>query len=75
MIMSIEKKGDKVKFSIHICDICASERQMKFDIFRLKRSRVRRKIPCAVCNAPTNWTYEGIADSETEAEQIKEKLT
>ncbi len=75
MIMSISKKGDKVKFSIHICDICASERQMKFDIFRLKRTRVRGKNPCAICNAPTNWAYTGIADSETEAEQIKEKLT
>ncbi|GAH31505.1 unnamed protein product [marine sediment metagenome] len=74
MIMSIEKKGDKVKFSIHICDICASERQMKFDIFRLKRTRVRNKQPCAICNASTNTSYVGIADSETEAEQIKEKL-
>ena len=74
MIMSIKKKGDQVKFSIHICDICASERQMKIDIFRLKRSRVRGKHPCVVCNAPTNWAYEGIADSESEAEQIKEKL-
>ena len=75
MIMTIEKKGDKVKYSIHICDICASKRQMKFEIFRMKRTRVRQKQSCAVCNAPTNWAYEGIADSETEAEQIKEKLT
>jgi hypothetical protein len=73
MIMTIEK-GDKVKFSIHICDICADKRQTKFEIFRLKRKRVRNKQSCAVCNAPTNSLYEGIADSETEAQQIKEKL-
>ncbi len=74
MIMTIDRKGDKVKYSIHICDVCASERQVKLDIFRMKRTRVREKHPCLVCNDPTNWAYEGIADSETEAKQIKEKL-
>jgi hypothetical protein len=75
MIMITEKKGDKIKYSIHICDICASKRQMKFEIFRMKRSRVRQKQSCAICNAPTNSAYGGIADSEKEAEQIKEQLT
>jgi len=75
MIMITDKKDDKVKYSIYICDICASKRQMKFDIFRMKKTRERQKQSCIVCNAPTNSAYVGLADSEKEAEQIKKQLT
>ena len=67
-------KKDKIKYELHICEYCASERQLKMEIFQLKRGRVRSKHPCLICKAETNTIFSGVADSDNEIELVKEKL-
>ena len=69
------KNEDKVEFSIHVCDDCYNERKLHFEIFQLKRIRVRSWHPCAVCKTDTHWLFTGLADSESEVELMKEKIT
>lgn len=68
------KKEKKVEFSIPVCEYCYNERKSKFNIFQLKKNRERNKLPCAVCNAETNWVFYGLADSDKEVELMKEKI-
>ena len=65
------KNEDKVEFLIHVCDDCYNERKL----FQLKRIRVRSWHPCAVCKTDTHWLFTGLADSESEVELMKEKIT
>ena len=68
------KKEKKVEFSIYICDYCYNERRLDFEIFQLKKNRVRSKHPCAVCKAETNLLFVGSADSDNEIELMKKKI-
>ena len=68
------KKEEKVELSIYICEECYKERRLDFEIFQLKKNRVRSKHPCAVCKAETNLLFTGSADSENEAKLMKEKI-
>lgn len=65
---------DKIGFGLHICDHCASERQLKLEIFQLKQGRVRNSQPCMFCQAQTKVVFKGTADSEKELDLIKSNL-